>query len=96
MIKVTSIDILEPYFLVCRFNTGITKKLDVFPLIQNHEKLKGIEKLLDGKTFKKVRIGDAGEIVWDKIITTSYRGEDQIWDYDISPEFAFENALQID
>lgn len=92
MIRVTAIDIQDPYFLLCRFNTGVTKKLDIFPLIKNHENLTGIEKLLDRKTFSKVRIGEAGEIVWEKIITTVYCGEEQVWDYDISPEFAFENA----
>lgn len=83
---------MEPYFLVCTFNNGITKKLNVYPLIENHKNLKGIQKLLDIQTFKKAQIGEAGEIVWNKIITTTYKDIDQIWDYDISPEFAFENA----
>ena len=92
MIKVTSIERAEPYFLVCRFNNKAIKKLDVLPLIENHKNLQGIEQLLESQIFKKVRIGEMGQIVWDNIIKTNYNGEQMIWDYDISPEFAFENA----
>ena len=92
MIKVTSIERAEPYFLVCRFNNTAVKKLDILPLIENHKNLQGIEQLLESQIFKKVRIGEMGQIVWDNIIKTNYNGEQMIWDYDISPEFAFENA----
>ncbi len=93
MIKITAIESIDPYFLICRFSNNTVKKLDVYPLIQNHKRLEGIEKLLDVETFKKARIGEMGEIVWDKIIKTTYHGEELIWDYDISPEFAFEHAI---
>ncbi len=94
MTKVLSIETIEPYFLVCRFNNNSLKKLDILPLIQNHKELNGIEQLMDSETFKKARVGEMGEILWDKIITTNYNGEEVIWDYDISPEFAFENGIQ--
>ncbi len=94
MTRVLSIKAIEPYFLVCRFNNNSLKKLDILPLIQSHKKLNGIEQLMDSETFKKARVGEMGEILWDKIITTNYNGEEVIWDYDISPEFAFENGIQ--
>ena len=94
MIKVTAIEKAEPYVIVCRFNNNMVKKLDILPLIENHKNLDGIEKLLDIETFSKVRVGELGELVWDKIIkTTNYKGERETWDYDISPEFAFINSI---
>ena len=64
------------------------------PMIENHRHLKGIEQLLDARVFASVRVGDVGQIVWDKIITIPYNGEDTVWDYDISPELAFQNSTE--
>lgn len=92
MIKVIQINKVEPYAVECTFNIGISKKLDVYPLIQNHKNLVGIEQLLDVPVFKNVRIGEMGELVWDNIIKTEYNGETTFMNYDISPEFAFIHA----
>ena len=59
MIKVIQINKVEPYKVECRFNNGISKKLDVYPLIQNHKDLAGIEQLLEVHVLKNVRIGQA-------------------------------------
>lgn len=93
MIRVAEIEKKEPYILTCKFNNGLTKKLDILPLIKNHKNLEGIDKLLDTAIFDSVQIGEFGEIVWKNIIKSTYNGEETIWDYDISPEFAFENAI---
>ena len=39
-------------------------------------------------------LGNFGEIVWNQLITTIFQGEKTVWDYDISPEFIIENAVQ--
>ena len=92
MLKVSSIEKAEPYFLICRFNNEVIKKLDILPLIENHKNLEGIDQLLKTNIFNQVSIGEMGEIVWPNIIRTIHNGVVTIWDYDISPEFAFENA----
>jgi len=92
MIKVIEIKKVEPYAVECAFNNGISKKLDVYPLIQNHKDLVGIDKLLEIPVFKNVRIGEMGELVWDNIIKTEHNGETILMNYDISPEFAYINA----
>jgi hypothetical protein len=46
MIRVTEIIEKSPYYLLCKFNNGSVKKLDVLPIIKNHTHLKGIESLL--------------------------------------------------
>jgi hypothetical protein len=52
--------------------------------------LNGIEKLYDKKTFEKAQIGIVGQILWKDIITTHYQTLTQVWDYDISPEYAYQ------
>ena len=92
MIRVTEIIEKSPYYLLCRFNNGLVKKLDVLPIIKNHTHLKGVDSLLNEAVFKNVRIGEFGELVWDKIVKTTDNGVIIYWDYDISPEYAYQNG----
>jgi Protein of unknown function (DUF2442) len=87
MLKVDRIIKIEPYNIVCLFNNGIEKSINVFPIIENHKHLKGIEKLKDENIFCSAKIGVFGEILWENII---YNAKDSDWlDYDMSPEFIF-------
>ncbi len=70
--------------------------MDIYPLIQQHKNLQGIEQLMVNEIFNKANIGEMGEIIWDKIITPKHLNETIVWDYDISPEFAYEHASLID
>jgi hypothetical protein len=94
MIRVTEIIEKSPYYLLCRFNDGSVKRLDVLPLITNHSHINGVESLLNEAVFRNVRIGDFGEIVWDRIVMTTVNGVETFWDYDISPEYAYHNGLR--
>jgi hypothetical protein len=96
MIRVVEIIEKTSYKLVCKFNNGMIKTLDVLPIIENHKQLNGVQKLLNDSVFNTVRIGEFGEIVWDKIVMTTQNGEEMYWDYDISPEFAFENSTFVE
>ena len=93
MLKVSKILKIETFFITCEFNNGIVRTIDVGPVIENHSNLDGIEKLKNPDTFSKVSVGIFGEIVWDKIITTTHNGQTSVWDYDLSPEFILENAI---
>ena len=93
MIRVTQISVLPNYNLECRFSSGEIKKLDVLPLIERHRHLIGVESLLNENIFKDAQIGQFGEIVWKKIVTTTNNDEVMCWDYDISPEFAYQNSI---
>ena len=92
MLRVVEIIEKSPYSLVCKLNNGIVKKLDILPIIENHKHLNGVQNLLNESVFNTVRIGEFGEIVWDKIVKTNQDSIDLYWDYDISPEFAFQNS----
>jgi len=96
MIRVIEIIGKTSFTLVCKFNNGLVKKLDILPIIENHKHLNGVQNLLNESVFNTVRIGEFGEIVWDKIVKSSQNGEDIYWDYDISPEYAFENSVAVE
>ena len=93
MLKISHINLLEDYTILCTFNNGITKAIDILPLMEKHKHLSGIEKLKEKNVFSKARIGMFGEIVWDKVIRIADSKENEMWDYDISPEFVFYNGI---
>ena len=86
MVKVISIDHIELYKITCSLNNGSKRVVDVKPLIQNHLHLGGITELLKEDRFLSAEIGKMGEILWKNIIRTT---GNELWDYDISPEFIF-------
>jgi hypothetical protein len=92
MIRIIQITVIPHYNLICKFNSGAIKKLDILPIIEQHKHLTGVESLLNEEIFKNVKIGQFGEILWEKIVRTEYNGQLMCWDYDISPEFAYQNA----
>ena len=93
MLKVKKIIEIKDFAVVCEFDNGSKKKLDVLPLLKNHKHLNGIEKLQNNTIFNQVAIGDMGEIYWKNIITSK---SNELWNYDISPEFIFYNGIAID
>ena len=92
MIKVKKIVEVTPYSIVCELDSGIVKKVEILPLIEKHSKFNGIEQLKDKATFESVAIGEMGEIFWKNIITNS---NNELWNYDISPEFIFHNGITL-
>lgn len=93
MLRISHIRPLENFTILCTFNNGITKSIDIMPLLEKHKHLQGIEKLKEKNVFLKARIGMFGEILWDKLIVINDSKEDVMWDYDISPEFVFYNGV---
>lgn len=87
MLKIEKIVAIKPYKIICLFNNGIEKTIDILPLLENHKHLLGIEKLKNETVFNAAQIGKFGEIYWKNIIQNNKSNE--LWDYDISPEFVF-------
>ncbi len=92
MLRVTSIDHIEPFTITCSLNNGIKRRVEVKPLIRNHLHLSGISVLLESPEFMKAEIGEMGELRWRNVIQGS---QGELWDYDISPEFVFHNGLPV-
>jgi len=94
MIRLNEVHILKPYELICKFNNGAVRLLDVLPIINQQLHHEGVSDLLNEKNFANVEIGEFGEITWRKIVKSTKDGEIEYWDYDISPEFAFYNSVE--
>ena len=90
MIRIDKIIEIAPYYVDCLFNTGELKRIEVLPLLLNHQHLNGIDQLKDLSIFEKAQIGEMGELKWENIILSPKDDSGKRWDYDISPEFAYE------
>jgi len=75
MIRITQITVIPNCNLICKFNSGAIKKLDILPIIEHHKHLTGVESLLNEEIFNNAKIGQFGEILWEKIITTEHNGQ---------------------
>jgi hypothetical protein len=94
VIKIQSIKILDSHKILCVFNTGEMRVLDITLVLDSTNKL--VKKLSNQDVFKNAKIGQFGEIYWEEI------GEIQELDgtiskcnYDISPEFVFYNSSKV-
>lgn len=93
MLKILEVEIKSPYKLKCKFNTGETKLFNVLPVIQNHHLINGVSELLNDDIFKKVIVGQMGEILWKNIVKEE--NSDTYFDYDISAEYVYENSILV-
>jgi hypothetical protein len=93
MYKVQKIIEINQYAIVCQLNTGIKKKIEILPLIENHAHLNGINQLKEKAIFEKVAIGTMGELYWENLILSK---SNEKWNYDISPEYIYNFGLALD
>ena len=95
MIRVVKILNKENFRLVCQFNNGDIRELDVFPLVTKHKHIVGVEDILKNDVFDNVQIGEFGEILWSNIVKDQTTESNLYWDYDISPEFAYAESISL-
>lgn len=91
MLRITAIELKQPYHLVCTFNNGKRRNIDVEPILKKQAHIRGVTDLLDVKRFNEVEIGLAGEVCWRGVVQS---GENR-WDYDLSPEFVFAEGVPV-
>lgn len=94
MLRVVEILDTNDFCVRCKFNNDEIRRLDVLPIIENHKHLNGVEKLLEANIFATAQVGQCGEIVWPNIVYVHDTDGDRLWDYDISPEYAFHHSKQ--
>jgi len=91
LIRVAEILKIENFHILCEMNNGIIKRIDVLKCLNDHSHLKGILSLKNWNEFQKVKIGEFGELTWEKVIVI----DNENWNYDISPEFIFFNGVTV-
>ena len=90
--KIVQITEIGKYYCVCRFSSGIKKKLNIEPLIKAHAGM--ITKdLFDFSIFSQVNIGDFGQLYWSDAATMKDENGALIpCEYDISSEYVYHHG----
>jgi hypothetical protein len=97
MIHVTTILDIQPYHLTVAFDNGEVRKLDMQPILASQNNYPGVVQLFDTNVFFNAKIGDFGQIYWDNILKMrDLEGALIPCEYDLSPEFVYENSTPIE
>lgn len=94
MYKIINISFLDDYKIVCHFNNGEVRMLDLSKSLDLSSKF--AQKVIENDTYKKAKIGLFGEILWEEIgEMKDYDGSVIACAYDISPEYAYFHSVKI-
>ena len=94
MNKIVNISIQEPYKLLCSFNNGEQRLLDLVKVLNINQKY--TNKIFNTKTFSEVKIGSFGEIYWNNVAEMKdLKGNTIPCEYDICPDFAYLNSTLV-
>jgi len=90
MRKILKIELLEPYKILCIFDNGEQRIIDLDEVLKKSNKY--TSKVFSN--FHKTKIGSNGEIYWDGIgEIKNLNGETIPCEYDICPDFAYINSI---
>lgn len=91
MLKIEVIQFLDSHKILCFFNTGEKRVLDICLALNQTNKL---VKIVHPDVFRMAKIGLFGEIYWDQIgEIKELDGSISSCVYDISPEFAYHHSI---
>ena len=94
VIKIQSIKIIDSHKILCVFNTGEMRTLDITHALDSTNKL--VKKLENQDVFKNAKLGQFGEIYWEEVgEIRELDGSISSCVYDISPEFVFYNSTKV-
>lgn len=90
MYRITKILEIFQKKILCEINNQWAYWIDLEPLLEKHKHFQGIEQLDDEQYFNQVKIGEMGELSWEKTILQN----GIYWNYDVSAEFIVANGIQ--
>lgn len=94
MLKIEDIQFIDHQKILCFFNTGDKRVFNVVCVINDDNKFS--QKLMQPLVFRNAKIGVFGQLYWDGIAEMkNYDGEFIPCEYDISPEFVFNNSIAV-
>ena len=92
--KINKIKIIEPFKLLCTFDNNEVRLFEISKNLKIEDKY--FHQLLEESNFNKVEIGVFGELSWKELAEIqNYNGELELCEYDMSPEFVYNNSLLI-
>ena len=96
MIVAKEIIEVSPYFVICKFNNGEVRKLDVNKVFAERQNDAYAKKILNPSIFKSVKIGEFGQLYWENMAQIKdLNGQLIQCEYDMSPEFIYHNSTHI-
>ena len=96
MIKVNKIIEVKPFYIICQFNTGEVKKLIVDDVLSKQKNVSYLSNVINSAVFTKVKIGEFGQLYWENAAEMKdEKGKSFACEYDMSPEFVYHNAMEI-
>ena len=88
MIKAVEILKIDFYTIICKFNNGEVKKIEVDKVLSTSDPY--YAKVLNTEIFKTVKIGQQGQLYWQNVAQIKeLDGTYTACEYDISPEFLY-------
>ncbi|MDP4680282.1 MAG: DUF2442 domain-containing protein [Cyclobacteriaceae bacterium] len=88
MRKIIDIEPLESFHLLCVFENGERKVLNLNEALDKSNKY--VSKILTKEIFTQAKVGALGQIYWDGIAEIkNLEGKWEPCEYDISPDFAY-------
>lgn len=97
MLKIVEIISVEPYNVICKFNTGEIKIIALENCISTSSNNVDKAKLLNKEFFKQVQIGKFGELFWaDSAFMKNEKNELIPCEFDLSPEFVYHNSRAVE
>ncbi|WP_445734943.1 hypothetical protein [Mariniflexile sp.] len=92
MNKIINIYIQEPFKILCFFENGEQKILDLQQVLNPEQKY--MKSILNKKVFNQAKIGSFGEIYWEGVAQMKdLNGITIPCNYDISPDFAYLKSI---
>ena len=93
MIKAVEIIDVKPYEVICKFNNGELRQINMKKIIMESNDFVNKQKLLEPEFFKQATIGTFGQLYWaDAAFFRNENGELVNCEFDLSPEFIFHNS----
>ena len=95
MNEIIKISFQKPFKILCSFNNGEQRILDLESLLDKSGKYSS--KVFNDNVFKTAKIGSFGQIYWEGIAEMKDLDNKTIpCEYDICPDYAYMNSLPIE
>ena len=91
MKRIIQIEIQEPFKILCLFENGEQRMINLEKLLDKQNKY--ASKILNEHTFRQAKVGSFGEIYWDEIAEIrDLEGRSSPCPFDISAEYVYWNS----
>ena len=96
MIKPIKIIDVKPYEIVCEFNNGEVKKINIDHVLKNNNATVDTQKVMKPDFFVTVALGDLGQLYWNNAAKMKDdKGNYFTCEYDVSPEYIYFHSTPI-